>query len=205
MLTDYTNISRAEKILIVLYEMSGGVKKSLKYEDIVVASFKRFKDDFHLRGYEAYPDSGDLIHKPLYDFRKRGLVEANNKVFSLTERGISYAEQLLCLTKGQNLETSGRLSRFTEKEIARIEITEGFKLFINDEKSKITDTDFYSFFGVTPRTPKNDFLGRIETVESAVKELSEQKNISSPRARIVEYHNFLSEKFEGIISYFRSK
>ncbi len=191
--------------MLVIYEISNGTKKNLKYEDIVVAVFKKFNDDFHLRGYVEYPDSGDLVHKPLYDFRKRGLVEASSKVFSLTDRGLSYAEQLVGLTKGKNVGSNGRLSRFTETELSRIENLEGFALFIKGEEQKITDTDFYNYLGVTPRTPKNDFLGRIETVESAVKEVENQKNVSSPRDQISKYHKFLAEKFEGIISHFKSK
>ena len=81
-------LSRADKILMVLYEMGGESRKPLRYEDIVVSVFKKYPQDFQLRGYPQYPDSSDLVHKPLYDFRKNGLLEANNKVFVLTERGI---------------------------------------------------------------------------------------------------------------------
>lgn len=205
MTKNFTSLSRAEKILLVIYEISEKSKKNLKYEDIVVAVFKKFNDDFHLRGYPDYPDSGDLVHKPLYDFRKRGLVEANNKVFSLTDRGLSFAEQLSGLTKGKDLSSNGRLSRYTDKEVSRIETLEGFALFVKGENDKITDTDFYTYFGVTPRTPKNDFLGRIETVESAIKEIKKQKNISALHDQIVKYHAFLMNKFDGIILFFKSK
>ncbi len=205
MVQNFTNLSRAEKIMLVIYKISGGSKKNLKYEDIVVAVFKKFNDDFHLRGYPEFPDSGDLVHKPLYDFRKRGLIEANNKVFSLTDRGISFAEQLTNLTKGKNLTSNGRLSRYTEKEVSRIESLEGFILFTKDKKEKITDTDFYTYFGVTPRTPRNDFLGRIKTVHDAIQELGKQKSIPPSHEQICKYDKFLTEKFKGIISFFKSK
>src|SRR3989338_8681753 len=156
-------LSRAEKIMLAIYDMSAGKKVNLKFEDIVVAAFKKFPEDFHLRGYVSYPDSGDLVHKPLYDFRKKGYLEANNKVFSLTDRGLAFAEQLLKLIDGKKVESKGRMSRFAENEINRIEKSEGFGLFISGEKEKITDTDFYNYLSVTPRTPQNDFLGRLET------------------------------------------
>ena len=58
-------MERPQKILLTMLELSGGTTKSLKYEDIVVGAFKKFPDEFALRGYPEYPDSSD-IHKPLY-------------------------------------------------------------------------------------------------------------------------------------------
>lgn len=199
------NLSRAEKILIAMYKMSKGSRNNLKFEDIVVESFKLFPQDFQLRGYPEYPDSGDLIHKPLYDFRKRGYLEANNKVFSFTERGLVYAQQVSKSGTSDGGEAPGRLSRFAEKEISRIEKTEGFDLFIRGEMEKITESDFYTYLGVTPRTPKNDFLGRLETVEAAIKELNSQKKLALSRDRIEPYHRLLvDQKFKSIVDYFKS-
>ena len=118
---------------------------------------------------------------------------------------MSFAEQLTGLMKGKDVSSGGRLSRFAEKEILRIESSEGFSLFMNGDKEKLTDTDFYSFLGVTPRTPKNDFLGRLETVESAIQELKNQKSVSFPRDQVIAYHEFIGHRFEGIISHFKSK
>src|SRR3989338_7362289 len=126
-------LSRAEKIMLAIYDMSAGKKVNLKFEDIVVAAFKKFPEDFHLRGYGEYPDSGDLVHKPLYDFRKKGYLEANNKVFSLTDRGLAYVERLDSTVRGKNLSTTDRMSRYAEKEIARIESSEAYTLFLSDK------------------------------------------------------------------------
>lgn len=202
--SNLTNLSHAEKIMIVLYEMGKGKKMNLRYEDIVVAAFKKFPEDFHLRGYPEYPDSADMIHKPLYDFRKKGYLEANNKVFSFTDRGLAYAEQLVTLVKGKSLKSEGRLSRFAEKEISRIESSEAFGLFIQNQKERITDTDFYTYLSVTPRTLRNDFIGRLETVESAVKELKVQKSSTSSRDSIGIYHAFMLDKFSAIIQHFKT-
>jgi len=88
------NLSRSEKILLFLYKFGKGKKTKVRFEDIVVGVFKKHPSDFHLKGYVKYPDSGDLIHKPLYDFKKKGYVNAENKIFSLTDRGAEFAEQL---------------------------------------------------------------------------------------------------------------
>jgi len=199
-----TSLSRADKIMMTIYEISKGKKINLKFEDIVVAAFKKFPDDFHLRGYLSYPDSGDLIHKPLYDFRKKGYLEANNKVFALTERGLAFAEQLMAAVSGKKVKSDGRMSRFAEKEISRIEKLEGFLIFIEGGKEKITDSDFYNYLSVTPRTSRNDFLGRLKTVESAVGELNEQKQTSGSRLLIKKYHDYLIDKFSSILEHFKS-
>jgi len=200
-----TNFSRPEKLLATVFEMANGTKMDLKFEDIVVGVFKKFPDDFHLRGYKKYPDSGDLVHKPLYTFRKKGLMEVNHKVFSFTDRGLAYAEQIINLMAGKIIITSDRLTRSMQKEITRIQGTDGFNIFIKGDRYKINDTDFFNYLGVTPRTPKNDFMGRIHTMQEIVKEIKNQKNNDALRKKIIEYHDFLiSEKFKNIVDHFKS-
>src|SRR3989344_68634 len=88
-------LPRWQKILLAMYWLSKGTTENLKYEDIVVELFKKFPETFHLRGYPQYPDSGDLIHKPLYSTLKpKGLVTSGNKMFALTSFGISIAEKI---------------------------------------------------------------------------------------------------------------
>lgn len=196
------SLSRGEKLLLVMYEMA---KKNryLRFEDIVVGVFKKFPEDFHLRGYEKYPDSGDLVHKPLYDFRKKGILEANSKVFSFTDRGMNFAKQISDNLDGKIIRSAGRFSRYARKEIDRIKLTEGFKLFVLGELEKINDTDFYSYLGLTPRTSKNDFLGRLNTIADVIKELKDNKGTLPIDKKIINYHRFILDgKFKNIIDYF---
>jgi len=194
------NLSRADKLLLVMLSLSEGKGKSLRFEDIVVRAFKEYPDDFHLRGYLEYPDSGDLVHKPLYEFRKNGLVEASSKIFSLTLRGLSEAEKLKNIIGGREIKKEGRLSGFGEKEISRIEGLEGFQFFLKNETEKILDTDFYAYLGTTVRAQKNDFMGRLNTVNGAVNELESVSNNSTLRSKISQFHKFMLEKFENIIN-----
>ena len=46
-------------------------KEKVIYEDIVVGLFKRYPEDFHLKGYPEYPDIADSIARTLYEFKKR--------------------------------------------------------------------------------------------------------------------------------------
>ena len=136
MKNDIHNLSRGEKILLFLYEFGEGGRAKIRYEDIVVGLFKKYPHDFQLKGHAEYPDSGDLIHKPLYDFKKKGYVNAENKIFSLTERGVELARQLS--GKGKKTDDStDRLSRSAETEVSRLKSLEGFLLFVGGNKERL--------------------------------------------------------------------
>ena len=195
------NLTRGEKILLFLYEFGQGKKTRVRYEDIVIGVFKKFPTDFHLKGYPAYPDSGDLIHKPLYDFKKKGYVNAENKVFSLTDRGIEFAEQLSKKDRGSSVGVGDRLSRSTETEFARVKGSEGFALFVESKKESLSDNDFYNYLGVTVRTQKNAFIGRLNTMEAVVDEL--KKRDGDPlSSKIVAYHDYMMGRYKNIVDFF---
>ncbi len=198
------NLSRTDKILVVLHELSGGTTKNLHYEDIVVALFKKYPKDFAMRGYPEYPDSEGVNHE-FYrgDMKKSGKINYSNKIFSLTDKGIDYVEKLFDSSRDKKSVPPEKLSRFANKEIERIRKTEGFKLFTEGKTEKINDTDFYTYLGVTPRTAKSDFLGRLNTVNEAIKELGNGENKSDFDSKVIDYHKFLvEEKFKNIVEYF---
>ncbi|TSC61519.1 MAG: Uncharacterized protein Athens041674_735 [Parcubacteria group bacterium Athens0416_74] len=193
-------LGRGDKILLFLYEHSNGEQAKVRYEDIVVGLFKKFPHDFHLKGYPEHPDSGDLIHKPLYDFKKKGYLNAVNKIFSLTERGIDYAKSL---QRGENATPSSndRLSRTAETEVARAKSLEGFALFLQGERDNLSDNDLYNYLGVTVRTQRNAFIGRLETMKAVIAEL--EAHTSDPVLNALrDYHNFLVNKHQSVIDYF---
>jgi len=175
-------------------ELSGGRLRPLKYEDIVVKAFELFPDEFALRGYPKYPDSSD-IHKPLYGPLKRhGYIRANNKMFTLTEKGLAKADELASPAAAN----PDRLDRADEAELKRITDSETFQLFAGGEQARLLDTDFYSHLGVTVRTSRNDFLGRLTVVQEAVTKAARvQKDPKHIKAK--ELHDFLMRKFASIV------
>ena len=199
MKADSSNLSRAEKILLFLYEYGNGGREKVRYEDIVAGLFRKYPHEFQLKGYPEYPDSGDLIHKPLYDFKKKGYVNAANKIFSLTERGVEFATQLS--GKGGGEAKTDRLSRSTETEVARVKSLEGFLLFAEGKADSLSDNDLYNYLGVTVRTPKNAFKGRLETMNAVLADLKTRPH-DPTFAGIVAYHEFLIKKQADIIDYF---
>lgn len=195
-------LTKPEKILLVLYELSSGKQKNFKFEDIVIKTFEKYPDDFHLRGYIKYPDS-EAVGKEIYraSLKRGGLLNYGNKNFSLTKKGFNVAENIKRLIGGKSVTTKEKLSRYAEEEILRIIKLEGFQIFLRGDESKITDSDFYNYLGVSAKTQKNDFLGRLKTVTDAIKELKQIKSIDPLRARISEYQDFLNNKFTSIIEF----
>ena len=147
-----------------MFELAAGQSKPLHYEDIVVFAFRKYPQDFQLRGYPQYPDSSDL-HKPLYAMKRDGLVRsASDKSFILTARGLEIVRELIGVADTPH----DRLTKQEEKEIKRIIKSPAYALFQTGDVAKILDTDFYDYLGASVRTPKGDFLGRLVIVEEAV-------------------------------------
>lgn len=195
------DIPRPEKILVAMYRLSGGTNKPLEYEDIVVKSWQLFPDEFGLRKYvHQYPDSSDQ-HKPLYGpLKDKGYVLSGNKKFRLTEKGIAHVEKLESALNGKTVSSSSgnRLGRDTEAQLKRVCETDAFKLFATGQKEKILDTDFYTYLGVTVRTERHDFLGRLQTMEDAVNDAVRISD--NPKFQVTKpLHEFLCERFKAII------
>lgn len=196
-------LPRWQKLLIVLFELSEGQKIQLKYEDVVVAAYKRFPETFHLRGYKEYPDSGDLIHKPLYDMKPKGLLTANQKNFSLTEAGVRMAERIIGGTSRGGV-SHFKPSREIGNEIERILSSEAFAFFMNKQSEKIFDTDFFQYLGASVNMSKNEFLNRLSSTEYAIKQVKDFYEAKVAKA-LADYHNFMTEeKFKSIVEAFRS-
>jgi hypothetical protein len=183
-------LTRPQKILAVMYDLCQGQPKTLLYEDIVVAAFKKYPEDFQLRGYPEYPDSSD-IHKPLYKMKRQGLVRAANKTFELTPQGLEAAKLLFHSGRSDK----NRLTKPEEGEINRIINSAAFRLISEGKEDSILDTDFYEYLGVTVRTGKGDFFGRLNNVEKAILAHASKRgdNLSLILQKL---HNFLTTKFK---------
>lgn len=199
-------ISRVNKILLTMHKLSKGQKRNIRFEDLVVVLFQDYPDQFHLKGYPKFPDSEAVNNALYHNLKRKGLITYGNKVFTLTERGLIVAEKLRELVDGKDIIQTVRLPKFEEKEIQRIKSLEGFQLFLKRDKSHIIDTDFYSYLGVSVRTERGEFLGRLASVEEVIKmieKLNKKERKNPIYKKIVEYHKFITKKFEDIIKYYR--
>lgn len=194
------SLSIWQKLLLVVFNLSHGIKKPINYEDIVVAAFKKFPGTFHLRGYKQYPNAGDLVHRPLYELRKRGLLLANRKSFTLTSKGFQVAEELEGnVLKDKKGTKQFKNSRDVEKDFDRILSSAAFNFFKSGKKDKILDTDFFQYLGVSVHTSKNEFLNRMETINYAIEESMKYypEEVSNS---LCKYHQFMIKKFEDLIN-----
>lgn len=195
-------LTRSQKILISLYQLSGGTSKQMRFENIAIAAFKNFPADFQLKGYPQYPDTGDIIHKPLYsELKKNGYVLSGNKYFSLTPKGIRYATQLL-QSSPSDTETRNDFVKLTadqQKELERLEHSKAVELYLGGKKEEVLDIDFYSYLGVTVRTNKFDFLGRLSTVDDAINATKKKSNDLYINLR--KCHHYLLERFKDNLDF----
>ena len=186
------SLSKRDKILVVLYEMSQAKHSTFKYEDVIVTLFKKYPEDFHLRGYPEYPDSSN---QSFYSLRKNGLIQVRNKFIKLTEKGVASAKQALTAQPGPSQKQSKRLRRDIIQEIDRIKSTEVFKLFVKDDKDQIVDSDFFIYLGVTVRTERTDFEARIKTIKDVIDDIRKYDEYKI----VIDLHNHLFEKYEELI------
>lgn len=177
-----------------MYELCDAQNTPLNYEDIVVAAFDKYPEDFHLRGYPHYPDSAD-ISKPLYTtLKKKGYVISGGKKFQLTDLGLRIAKEL----QGKLKSGIRRLPRDLEKEINRIKNSVGFQLFLDGKEEKLIDSDFYDYLGVTVSTPKNIFLGKLNLIKTAISELKDFSD-DSITTELQKFHKLMMSKFKNEI------
>jgi len=80
-------------------------------------------------------------------------------------------------------------------------IREGFALFVDNQKESLSDNDFYSYLGVTVRTQKNAFIGRLNTMKAVIEEL-EARVGDTVALKVVGYHDYMMTKYQDTIDYF---
>jgi hypothetical protein len=191
--------NKGDKILLVLFDLSEGLKKILKFEDVVVALFKKFPNDFHLKGYKEYPDSGDSIKRRLYTFRDSGLLNVNNMLFSLTDKGLDYTQKIKKNVGKKELGGKENFDRYIEKEINRIKKLRSFTLFLNKDFQNILDTDFFDYLGISVRSERMDFKARLNFIKEVNKVISNEG--VEPYLSINKFHYFMVDKFKDDINY----
>lgn len=196
-------LSKEQKVLVALYRLWNEGRKKVRYEDIVVGVFMHYPSDFHLKSYPHFPDSGDAVHKPLYDYRKRGMVSASNKMFSLTPHGVAEAQRLQAIEKGTPPPTEHRhrLERDAQIEVDRIKQLESFKLFLGGKHEDIIDSDLFEYLGVSVRSTKNEFIGRLETMKSAINAVKDSGLRDPALVGAVHFHEFMMDRFAKDIDF----
>jgi hypothetical protein len=192
-------LTKQHKILLILLKLSKGKRENIKFEDIVVELFKKFPQDFHLKGYQQYPDSGDSIKRPLYSFRDDGILLVKNMIFCLTDKGLDKAKELKNQIGRKSIKNNENFDRYIEKEILRIRNLNSFKLFLKEEFNEILDTDFFEYLGISVKTERMDFKSRIKTIKDVSIILKNEKDVQYHI--LYNFHKFMFKKFKKEITY----
>jgi hypothetical protein len=130
------------------------------------------------------------------------MVAASNKMFSLTAHGVAESERLQALEKGRpNLAANRhRLERDAEIEVERIKQLEGFKLFLGGKHDEIIDSDLFEYLGVSVRSAKNDFIGRLEVMKAAIAAVLNSGLKDPTLIASGQFHDFLVNRFSTVIA-----
>lgn len=189
---------RWEKVLVALYGLSDNNGKAISYEDLVVAAFKAYPDDFALRGYPQYPDASD-IHKPVYQVLKpRGLVRISNKTFHLTESGRRAAEKLTIPT---GMSSPGiRLTRKQTQAIDRYMRSAAVSLVSKGEQNELIDVDCQRFYGFAAWTKPREANALREEFRSVLDTLATVDAQKADLLRLTdeELHSRFRDLFEEL-------
>jgi hypothetical protein len=162
-------LTKKNMILITMFEMSKASKKTLIYEDILIKTFKKFPEVFHLTGYKQYPDTVILMRE-LYNLVPEGLIRIKKRKCVFTDLGLSTAEELKKgIKKYSTVSKSQDEINSLKKKIIALSSLQGFKLFKEGKIDRILDVDFYEFFNTSVRTNKIEVLSNIKQLTELIK------------------------------------
>lgn len=188
-------ITKKQKILYVIFNMTLALKNNIRYEDILVESFKVFPKEFQIRYYPKYPDT-DTIRRTMYQLIPEGFLKISQRKCVLTDTGLSKGRELKEIIEGNKVQSEDRTDFIMQREINRLVYLQGFKMFISGGETKIIDRDFYEFFKATVRTRNLELLGNIKTIDDFIRQYKKiEKKIG---IRLEKYSSFLKNKFNEL-------
>jgi hypothetical protein len=175
--------------------MTLALKNNIRYEDILVESFKVFPKEFQIRYYPKYPDT-DTIRRTMYQLIPEGFLKISQRKCVLTDTGLSKGRELKEIIEGNKVQSEDRTDFIMQREINRLVYLQGFKMFISGGETKIIDRDFYEFFKATVRTRNLELLGNIKTIDDFIRQYKKiEKKIG---IRLEKYSSFLKNKFNEL-------
>ena len=224
-------LSVVDKLLIAAIDLVREGKDRFSAEDLVVNAWKHFPDTFGLSGYvdkngrRIYPDSNRVFaeimgSKPV---RKKGyLKKVGVKMYQLTESGQNQARQLSASFDQEScaqadIAKSG-LNREMVNKIKRLFSSKAVEKYLGQRIDEITFYDACSFWGITPRSSKIDFEGKIANfknlIETSLKDAKGKKlsfehggRSYSPKELklLLKVHDLLMMNFEKQVEVIRKR
>jgi hypothetical protein len=164
-------LSKAEKLLIAAGHLSADGRRQFSAEDLAVAAFKEFPDDFSLKGYSQFPDVNmvltQLMGKKAPLLVRGWLEKTGTKQYQLTSKGLHDLSQL-----GDSAATVAtvRLDREMEDGLGRLLTSTAYSLFKRDQSDRITFHQFCRFVGLSAADKWQRIAGKLSYLEYLVSE-----------------------------------
>lgn len=197
-------ISKSDKILFIINFLTEKRKDIITVEDIAVTAWKKWPDEFCMRGYPNFPNVD--IQKFITRLLENALIVGGVQNYKITEKGRQYVSEKFQnnIKKSKHPNPILQVPRHVKFELARIMSTEVFKLYMKGKNDEFLESDFFEFMGTSPRsvTTKDRNIFQIR-YNSLVKEVlpfcQKNKNLDARYPQILELWKILSKNYVKIL------
>lgn len=189
-----------ERLIIWIIGRSKDLGKIFSTEDIVIECWLINPEKHSLRGYNQYPDSGN-VKKRIYEMKgKKGLLTGSEMGgFFLTDiSSIIFADlkELLKLEKLQkktgHTVADRTISSIDEAPYKRLKKTPAYQKYSQNKLNEIVETDFLYFYGINWHSKTSFIQNRIKNIDAVVREYGKRDPI------LKKVHQLLNEEFEYV-------
>jgi hypothetical protein len=171
-----SELTKAEKLLVAAARIDATHHSEFTAEDLVVEAFKRFPNDFSLKGYPEYPDNNSvltmLMGKEARLIASGWLSKTGTKKYRITPKGVHDAAERIPDSSERQVQTV-RNSRKMEEGLARLFQSEAFESASKDSGSEITFHQFCRFIGLAAPDTWQKVQGKLEEVKHLVEQARE--------------------------------
>lgn len=168
---DSRRLTLSDMVLVSLAKAAAGTTRKVPYEELVLQAWRDFPAAFSLRNHPEHPDASD-VHKKLYGTLKTdGLILAlGDKVFRLTDKGVSRAAQLsTAIRTAENpVQERGRLSREQRNFIDHALRSRVFEAWKQGKADQLVDYDARVFFQFSIGTSPKDRKRKVEFARESI-------------------------------------
>lgn len=201
-----TTLSKSEKALLIIHQLTiqKSSNKKVTVEDVAVALWKKYPNEFCMKGYPQYPNVD--IQKYITKLLAKRLITGGVYNYAITAKGVEYAESL---NSGKSKERAisivetAELERNIRKEIERIVSSKLFRDYtvakVEKKELDLLESDLFQFLGLTTRSLVEDkgkiFKDRYILVTKELVPFCAKKKDDSKALLIVELWTKLEEKF----------
>lgn len=166
-----TELSKAEKLLRAAGDLADQGHGEFSAEDLVVAAFRLYPNDFSLKGYSQYPNSNyvltQLMGKHARMIVKGWFVKTGTNTYRLTPKGF---DDLAGLQGVEGVSDKIRLDRQREEGLGRLLTSSAYHMFQQGRYGEVTFHQFCRFLGLAAPDKWQRVQGKLSNVRHLIDE-----------------------------------